>query len=236
MDIIRDSQPHDQYIGWNGHSLPQILINRARITIILQRTGLIAESLSLVLISRGFYVQTQDYNDIDFNAISSDLVIFIKEAIDIPTRLLSLQVEKSIPVIVVVDESNIKLAHDLIAEGVGGILTTNDSINVFVGTVNLACIGCDIIPGQIMKTRHEETGRSEGAPVSVVHGVSKSVSFTCREHDVIMKLQKGLQNKIIAYELGISENTVKVHLHNIMKKLHTRNRTQVIVRLNADNL
>ena len=40
-------------------------------------------------------------------------------------------------------------------------------------------------------------------------------------------LRSGHQNKIIAYELGISESTVKVHLRNIMKKLNASNRTQV---------
>ena len=52
-------------------------------------------------------------------------------------------------------------------------------------------------------------------------------SFTPREIEVLHRLRQGLQNKIIAYELGISESTVKVHLRNVMKKLHASNRTQV---------
>ena len=52
-------------------------------------------------------------------------------------------------------------------------------------------------------------------------------SFTPREIEVLHRLRQGLQNKIIAYELGISESTVKVHLRNVMKKLNASNRTQV---------
>ena len=37
----------------------------------------------------------------------------------------------------------------------------------------------------------------------------------------------GFANKQIAYRLNMSENTVKVHLRHIMKKLNVRNRTQI---------
>ena len=50
--------------------------------------------------------------------------------------------------------------------------------------------------------------------------------LTSREYDVLKCLREGRQNKIIAYELGISQSTVKVHLRNIMKKLRVSNRTQ----------
>ena len=40
-------------------------------------------------------------------------------------------------------------------------------------------------------------------------------------------LRRGKANKIIAYELKMRESTVKVHVRNIMKKLHATNRTEV---------
>jgi hypothetical protein len=39
---------------------------------------------------------------------------------------------------------------------------------------------------------------------------------------------------VIAFELSMSENTVKVHIRQIMKKLHARNRTQLA--LNAQEI
>ncbi|HEX4767595.1 MAG TPA: LuxR C-terminal-related transcriptional regulator [Lichenihabitans sp.] len=50
--------------------------------------------------------------------------------------------------------------------------------------------------------------------------------LTGRELEVLHRLERGLQNKIIAYELGISQSTVKVHVRSIMRKTAT-NRTQV---------
>jgi DNA-binding NarL/FixJ family response regulator len=45
-------------------------------------------------------------------------------------------------------------------------------------------------------------------------------------------LRQGKANKTIAYELTMSESTVKVHMHNIMKKIGATNRTEVAYKLN----
>jgi DNA-binding NarL/FixJ family response regulator len=60
---------------------------------------------------------------------------------------------------------------------------------------------------------------------------AKDYRLTYREAEVLQLLQLGKPNKIIAFELSISESTVKVHVRNIMKKLHATNRTQVALLL-----
>lgn len=52
-------------------------------------------------------------------------------------------------------------------------------------------------------------------------------SLTPRERQIVEFVKQGLSNKIIAYELKLSENTVRNHLRNIMEKLKLRNRVQV---------
>lgn len=47
-----------------------------------------------------------------------------------------------------------------------------------------------------------------------------------REQEVLELLTTGATNKEIASSLGISENTVKNHLKNILEKLHLQNRVQ----------
>ena len=44
-----------------------------------------------------------------------------------------------------------------------------------------------------------------------------------------MLIARGLQNKNIAYELKISENTVRAHIGNIMRKYRLHNRTQIAI-------
>ena len=49
-----------------------------------------------------------------------------------------------------------------------------------------------------------------------------------KERQILDALAKGLTNKELAQELGISTNTVKFHLSNLYEKLSVRNRAQAI--------
>jgi DNA-binding NarL/FixJ family response regulator len=53
--------------------------------------------------------------------------------------------------------------------------------------------------------------------------------LTARETNILHLVAQGKTNKEIAAELVISENTVKIHLRNILEKLHLKNRIQIAV-------
>jgi DNA-binding NarL/FixJ family response regulator len=53
--------------------------------------------------------------------------------------------------------------------------------------------------------------------------------LTAREIDILQLVVEGLTNREIASRLVISENTVKIHLRNILEKLHLQNRIQAAV-------
>ncbi len=46
---------------------------------------------------------------------------------------------------------------------------------------------------------------------------------------VLRGVHSGLLNKQIAFDLGIAEATVKVHMTALMRKLNVRNRTQAAI-------
>lgn len=54
-------------------------------------------------------------------------------------------------------------------------------------------------------------------------------ALTQRERQVLELVARGDANKEIARTLGISENTVKNHLRNILEKLHLQNRVQAVM-------
>ncbi|MDD0926802.1 response regulator transcription factor [Xylella fastidiosa subsp. multiplex] len=57
----------------------------------------------------------------------------------------------------------------------------------------------------------------------------KLARLTPQQFRVLLCLADGLLNKQIAYELGLAENTVKVHVTAILKKLECYSRTQAAV-------
>ncbi len=54
-------------------------------------------------------------------------------------------------------------------------------------------------------------------------------ALSSREIDVLRSISKGQANKIIASELGISENTVKNHVKSILSKLDANDRTDAAI-------
>jgi two-component system nitrate/nitrite response regulator NarL len=54
-------------------------------------------------------------------------------------------------------------------------------------------------------------------------------ALTAREREILEQIARGLSNKVIAKELQISEGTVKVHVKNLLKKLHLHSRVEAAV-------
>jgi DNA-binding NarL/FixJ family response regulator len=60
--------------------------------------------------------------------------------------------------------------------------------------------------------------------------------LTPAQLDVVALLPKGLRNREIASELGITENTVKTHLRHALRKLGVRNRAQAAALVKKEGL
>jgi two-component system nitrate/nitrite response regulator NarL len=61
-----------------------------------------------------------------------------------------------------------------------------------------------------------------------------AVALAPRERQLIRYVRRGLRNREIAAELGVTEGTVKVYLHAVFEKLGIKNRTELAIR--ADEL
>jgi len=59
--------------------------------------------------------------------------------------------------------------------------------------------------------------------------MARFATLTPQQMRVLMMLSEGLLNKQIAYELGVSEATVKAHVSAILQKLAVESRTQAVI-------
>ncbi len=61
-------------------------------------------------------------------------------------------------------------------------------------------------------------------------GLPRRIPLAPRERQLIGFVRKGLRNREIAEQLGVTEGTVKVYLHAIFEKLGVGNRTELAIR------
>lgn len=73
------------------------------------------------------------------------------------------------------------------------------------------------------RLKQAAAGREQASEAAV-----KLQGLTPRERDVLDGLAKGLPNKSIAYDLGISPRTVEIHRANLMTKLGVRSLSEAL--------
>jgi DNA-binding NarL/FixJ family response regulator len=121
------------------------------------------------------------------------------------------------PLIVVSDNEDPDLIVQMLGKNVRGYVPTSLSLTVAAQAVELVRAGGVFVPASSLIAAHRVTEDP----------VTPKGLFTARQAAVVDALRRGKANKIIAYELNMRESTVKVHVRNIMKKLHATNRTEV---------
>jgi len=128
------------------------------------------------------------------------------------------EIDHSCRLVILTDSCDQGFVSEALRLGAQGVVTTSSTADVAVEAFRLVMAGGTFIPTEGLATAIR--------PV-LVNGKTHG-QLTVREEQIIALLRCGMPNKQIARELGLSEGTVKVHLHNIMKKCDVANRTQII--------
>lgn len=115
---------------------------------------------------------------------------------------------------------NDRVLMECIREGALGIVLKESAGEQLIKAIREAHLGRQHFPPEVM-----------GRVLALLQGKAEAsdpfARLTDRERDVITELAKGHSNKRIAGALGITDGTVKMHLHSIFKKLGVSNRLQL---------
>ncbi len=87
-----------------------------------------------------------------------------------------------------------------------------------------------VLQGEVWTPPDVDLARPADAETTATIG--KLATLTPQQVRVLMMLSAGLLNKQIAYELGVSEATVKAHVSAILQKLGVESRTQAVIAAN----
>lgn len=141
------------------------------------------------------------------------------------TRLIKTEMPQVKIIILTVSDDDDDL-FEAIKSGAEGYLLKNIKAEEFLAYLSGVVKGEAAIHPLLATKIIEEFARqsTKGAKTS-----ASESELTKREIDVLRLVTAGAINKEIAVTLGITDNTVKYHLRNIMEKLHLRNRAQVAV-------
>lgn len=135
----------------------------------------------------------------------------------------------SLPVIILADSESARDVLMALDRGACGYIPSSVGLRVLVEVVNLVRAGGIYVPASSLTASRLEIL----APDAEVGGDPFDGLLTPRQAAVAEALRQGKANKIIAYELDLSESTVKVHIRAIMRKLQAHNRTEVAFKISG---
>jgi DNA-binding NarL/FixJ family response regulator len=140
------------------------------------------------------------------------------------TRLLSAEQPEVKVVVLTASDEDSKL-FEAIKSGAQGYLLKNLESDEFFALLEGIGRGEPGLTPALARKLLQEFARP-AAPSQPSHDPD---ALTDREREVLELLVQGItSNRKLARELGVSENTVKFHVRNILDKLHLHNRAQVV--------
>ncbi len=127
-------------------------------------------------------------------------------------------------------ESDQEIA-ELIEAGASGYVPLDASLATLGETLRAVCDGTPPCAPQVAAVIADRmvtlVRQSAGAPPN---SLPLGFRLTPREREILELLAKGLRNKEIAKELGVSLATVKVHVHHVLEKFEVHDRREAVRR------
>lgn len=135
------------------------------------------------------------------------------------------------PIIILSAVFEKEIVQKTIEIGAAGYIPKTSSNAVITSAVNLVLSGGVYIPPELLNATQEKEFdllKQVEEEIKQCNNQSSESPLSPRQIEVLQRIAKGYSNKQIAYELGITEGTVKLYVTAILKTLNVFNRVSAI--------
>ncbi|QGM97852.1 response regulator FixJ [Methylocystis parvus] len=194
-------------------------MSEQRIVHVIDDDAAVRDAVGLLLSTEGFKVHTYPSALAFLNAslahrdgcVVTDVRMPEMNGIELISRMKEERITN--PVIVLTAHADVPLAVEAMKLGAVDLLEKPFEDAALLAAVDMA----------LERRNAEETRSRESAAIK-----NRLASLTRRENEILAGLLKGLSNKVIAHDLGISIRTAEVHRANIMAKMRAGNLAELV--------
>lgn len=162
-----------------------------------------------------------DNSDIEYDVVLLDLQMPGSHGY---STLIHLRTHyQELPVVVISAHEDNTTISRAIHYGSSGFIPKSSSMETLATALEAVLFGDVWLPEGVELLEISDDGTDQMA--------SKLSDLTPQQYKVLQMFAEGLLNKQIAYDLGVSEATIKAHATAIFRKLGVRNRTQAVIAL-----
>jgi DNA-binding NarL/FixJ family response regulator len=129
------------------------------------------------------------------------------------------------PIAVLSSQDDPDSALEAVRSGAKGFISTLVRSQAVVPALRVLLAGGEFVLTSALLPQDSRDGSQSSANAST----HPNARLSPREREVFHLLRQGKPNKVIASDLSVAENTVKVHVRNILKKMKARSRMEVLV-------
>ncbi|MBQ8437067.1 MAG: response regulator transcription factor [Alphaproteobacteria bacterium] len=119
---------------------------------------------------------------------------------------------------------DVRIIRKAMEKGISGYIPKRADTKVLPGALKLIMDGGTYLPPSIL-----ENNGVNGINIASISRSRNGKTLTNRQSQVLELVAQGMSNKQIAYEIGVSEATVKLHINALLRAVGATNRTQAVI-------
>lgn len=171
-------------------------------------------------------LQASSYSQM-FKLLSSDkkinFVFFDFEMADMPWQDAFEKLKETAPEVsfaIISGSEDSRTIKSILSSGAKGYLPKRLEAKVLNNALRLILDGGTYVPPNLIENHSQEMSNAKNSGIK---------NLTNRQSQVLDLIAQGKSNKQIAFDMGVSESTVKLHINALLRSLHVSNRTQAVV-------